>query len=338
MIGFYVNCNSLSEFASILMKFGEIYNVPVAAIYPKDLLDHYYGKPMYGYIWDQGEALRCEIPFPTVIDVGGSVFKRSHNEELAEWVRSNALILRQKSLPKSQLWQAMISGDLSGYAIPTWQENSFELVEKRVQLLHTVFLKPSEGRKGNGTMILCQDAKGSIVSSDRTGEHLFTKEYFDAYIQEIESNNLGHAVLLQPFLDFKLDDQHAVDFRLLRHRGETGEWEEVATYARIGGSALVSNLAQGGYVGDPKEVLQSIAGDKTESLYDEIIYLGQAIPKLIQKYRGNSAFCLGIDVAVDRQSLRPYVLEANTYPGTKYHLYQLAEKRVMFYRHILQKI
>lgn len=342
MIGFYVRYDKLGEFATILLKFGAIYNVPIAAVYAKDLWSHYYGEPLYGYVWDHGEVIKREISMPPIFDIGGSVLKHSTNvnpkNEVAEWIRSQTKVLRQKSLPKSRLWEAMISGNLSEYAIPTWREKSFEMVEKKIQLLHTAFLKPDSGRKGKGAMILCQDAKGSIVSSNYSGDHQFTKDYFDAYMQENKSNNLGHAVLIQPFLDFKLDDQHAVDFRLLRHRGETGDWEEAATYARIGGSALVSNLAQGGYVGDPKEVLQVIAGDNAESLYDELLYLGQTVPKLIQKSLGDEVFCLGIDVAIDRQSLRPYVLEANTYPGTKYHLYQLAEKRVMYYRYLLQKL
>ena len=43
-----------------------------------------------------------------------------------------------------------------------------------------------------------------------------------------------------------------------------------------------------------------------------------------------------IDVGIDRGSLCPYVIEVNTFPGTRFHAWQLAEKRVQYFKYLLQ--
>lgn len=65
--------------------------------------------------------------------------------------------------------------------------------------------------------------------------------------------------------------------------------------------------------------------------------LGQEVPLLVEKFIGEDAFCIGIDVGVDRDTVRPYVIETNALPGTKFHLYQFAEKRVQYYKYLLSK-
>ena len=99
-----------------------------------------------------------------------------------------------------------------------------------------------------------------------------------------------------------------------------------------------TDISQGGYIADSKEILYQIAGDKGEDIYKEIMHIGEELPHLIQKYSDETVFCLGMDIAVDRQSMRPFILEANTYPGAKYPTRQLAEKRVRFYQYLLNNI
>ena len=41
-------------------------------------------------------------------------------------------------------------------------------------------------------------------------------------------------------------------------------------------------------------------------------------------------------MGIDRGSLCPYVIEVNTFPGTRFHAWQLAEKRVQYFKYLLQ--
>ena len=255
-------------------------------------------------------------------------------DEFVDSLTAKINVLQQESLCKENLMKALFRSPFSLYAIPSYYVTNYEEIVQHMQYITKGFLKPTNGKMGISTGKLTHIPKGLQIE-DFNGVHVFSEEFCNDFYKKVESQRFGYG-LLQPCFDFSLDDNHAVDFRLLRHRGLNGEWEEVATYARIGETSLVSNVSQGGYIGDAKVILQQIAGDKADPLYEEIMMLGREIPRLIRQMRGDSVFCLGIDVAVDRETLRPFILEANTYPGTKYHDCQLAESRVRYYKYLLE--
>ena len=342
MIGFVINHQFFQAFADYLLKFGYVNQTPVCAVSMQNLKKCFGGSPLFADIWNGGTLEKdVQIEIPTFLDSGGNVFSEKNAEYFdagfLNWLHDQTTVLTQKSLAKESLAHALLSCDLSLYAIPTWHVSTFSELLNRMQAINRGFLKPISGRKGLGTCKIWSDNRPHFTIRNIDGTFKLTEEWFLTYLARNEKDGLGSSVLLQPCLDFSLDESHAIDFRLLRHRGKNGVWEEVATYARIGATNLVSNVSQGGFIGDPRETLSVIAGDQADSLFDEIMFLGEAIPKLIQRFRGDSVFCLGLDVAVDRSTLRPYILEANTYPGTKYFTCQLAEKRVQYYQYLLEQ-
>lgn len=336
----YVSLQLDALFAEHLMKFCSAYHVPFCRVSFPALLEHYRGKPLLAERWDGCCAAEFSTDLPLFLDAGGRLFTEKRLKKfdagLSSWIQSNCKVLEQKTCAKPELPALMVAGGLSLYAIPTWNISSFHALHSVLKNIKTALIKPGYGRQGFGVFRLKQDENDAIFIQSASGISLFSEEDFVMMLKQNKACRMGDFLLLQPCLDFSLDEGHAVDFRLLRHRGRTGEWEEVATYARIGASSLVSNVSQGGCIADAKEILYDIAKDKADSLYDEIIYIGEALPRLIQEKCGESAFCLGLDIAIDRQSMRPFVLEANIYPGTKYHSYQLAEKRVQFYQYLLE--
>lgn len=338
MVGYVLNNAFFREFSDYLLKFGAAYHVPVCAIPSQNIIKHFHGEPLYAEVWDGGRIAAHEVDFPTYLDTSGKIYSdkyAAHFETgFISWLKSKTSILSQKSISKEKLVIAMLSSELSLYAIPTWHIETYSQLENTLIRLKQGLMKPTSGRKGKGVCKLHME-NGKIIVQTSTSISHFNEECFLSYISDIASNHLGETALLQPCFDFSLDDCHAVDFRLLRHRGRSGEWEEVATYARVGATSLVSNVSQGGFIADARETLQMIAGNSADALYEEIMYIGEALPPLIQRFRGNDAYCLGLDIAIDRQSMRPFVLEANTYPGTKFHICQLAEKRVQYYRYLL---
>lgn len=342
MIGFVINHQFFQAFADYVLKFGYVNQTPVCAVSLQNLKKCFIGSPLFADIWNGGTLEKnVQVEFPTFLDSGSNVFSEKNakyfDSDFLNWLHDHTTVLAQKSLAKEVLAYALLSCDLSLYAIPTWHVSAFSELLTKMQVINRGFLKPISGRKGMGTCKIWSDNKLDFTVRNIDGTFQLTEEWFLTYLARNEKDGLGSSVLLQPCFDFSLDESHAVDFRLLRHRGRTGAWEEVATYARIGTTNLVSNVSQGGFIGDPKETLAMIAGDQADSLFDEIMSLGEAIPKLIQQYRGDSAYCLGLDIAVDRTTLRPYVIEANTYPGTKYFTCQLAEKRVQYYQYLLEQ-
>lgn len=343
MIGFVYSDPKISEFTRSVLKYAFAYSVPVIGIYLDNLVAHFRGDALLGEVWDGNGIASCEINLPEILDAEYNSFSKvalqQYEPEFEIWLKNHTKILMQQaSIPKKDLPAAMLYGGLSHYAIPGWEISDYNDLLLKLKLIPFAILKPTFGRKGKGVYKLRKEADGTVVLQDKEEQKLLTAEFFTRYILQNNETGRGNSALLQPCMDFSYDDTHALDFRLLRHRGRNGAWEEVGTYARIGSSAFVANVSHSGFVADPKSVLRQIAGEKGDSVFDHIMEIGEKLPIIIQKYRGEAAYCLGIDVGVDRRSLQPYVIEANTYPATKYFYRQLTEKRVLFYDYIMNHL
>lgn len=342
IIGFVYCGHSPSELARSILQYSIVYQVPVVAIPFSNLIDHFHGKPLIAEYWnDQCIAFR-ESSLPSILDSEYNSFseKALHQNDAGflDWLKSkNAQLLRQFSCKKEAIPQLLLPTELYPYAIPTWNVSTYPELLRYLSCIKDAVLKPCSGRKGKGVSKLFRQNDGSIILKDKNGKRILNEAVFSEYLSSVQEQNLGNMFLVQPCLDFTLDEDHAVDFRLLRHRGSSGQWEEVATYARIGASSLVSNVSQGGFIADAKETLQTISGDHAETLYEEIMTIGDKLPRVIQNCGKETVFCLGLDIAIDRKTMQPFILEANTYPGTKFHARQLAEKRVQYYKYILNK-
>lgn len=224
--------------------------------------------------------------------------------------------------------------ELAKYAIPTFDLHSFEEFLNYARLLKRSIVKPAAGRKGRYVYRIA-DLDGKIHFLRDDDKKIVTQAVWDEYFSNLRKAKYGFPIL-QPQLSF-LFEGRPVDFRLLVQRSGTGEWEKVAIYARIGESDTVSNLAQGGFVADPMTTLASISPGREEELYQELEYLCLAVPKLIQSKLEKPVACLGIDVGIDCDTLQPYVIEANTFPGTKYHTWDLAHKKVQYFKYLIDK-
>lgn len=343
MIGYITANPTVSKpFTDCLLKFASLYQVPFCVISLEQLLAHFSGAPLIGQIWDNGSIIESSnIPLPSILDSETCFFQKKfdsyYTPGFLSWIQDNCNIIKQRSIPKQLLPSLLTSYNMAEYAIPTWSVASYDELIDLFHYSDYIFLKPISGRKGRGTFRVRKSSEHTIFIKDANREQVLSAQAFNDMLTEINISKLGNTFLAQPCLDFSLDDRHAVDFRLLRHIGKSGEWEEVATYARIGASSLVSNVSQGGFIADAKDTIQMIAGSKLTEIFDEIIHLGNVLPRLIQSKLQNDVFCLGLDIAIDRKTLCPYVLEANTYPGTRFHQYQLAEKRVQYYQYYFEK-
>lgn len=224
------------------------------------------------------------------------------------------------------------SAELSKYAIPTFDLHSYDEFLNYARLLKKCIVKPAGGRQGKYVYRIA-NSDGNVYFLRDNENVLVTQAFWDEYTAKLREAKLGIPIL-QPRLNFCYEGR-TVDFRLLVQRGGTGEWEKVAIYARIGESDTVSNLAQGGFVADPMTVLSSIAPGQEEALYQELEYLCDAVPRLIQSAKEKPLACLGIDVGIDCDTLQPYIIEANTYPGTKYHTWNLAHKKVQYFKYLI---
>lgn len=339
IIGFVYPGVTCTDTARSILLHAAAYQIPVIAFSFPHLLSHFHGNPLIAERWDGKHIVSFETVLPSILDSEKNIFTKKnlqpYGTEFSAWLKKDTRLLVQYSVKKEAIPQILLPTDLCSYMIPTWRVSSYSRLLQQLSFVKDAILKPDMGRQGMGVCKLSRQADGSVILQNKDGQESLTEALFSELLKAIPAKGLGEYFLLQPCLDFSLDESHAVDFRLLRHIGQDGTWEETATYARVGASALVSNVSQGGFIADARETLQSIAGAQTDALYDEIMTIGEKLPPLIQSRGDATVFCLGMDIAIDRKTMRPFILEANTYPGTKFHARQLAESRAAYYSYLM---
>lgn len=323
-------------FHRALLLLCHAYDIPVG-YFPVSTLtvdgDALSGEAIY---WDGTAFSSTHARLPAIVDNGsplrGSAMHQIPDAVMERLVRGG--VLSNGAVGKAGLSELLMMSGLAAYAIPTREVKSYEQMLSVLALWGHCIYKPKGGRKGRGVLELQQTESGELLFSSATDSGILTPAQYTALRERFPEYQ---TYLMQPRLDFHTAEGHALDFRLLVSRGAGGDWETVAIYPRIGASGVVSNVSRGGYIGDAEEVLQVEFPDAAERLHEELISLAEQIPRLIQSILSAPVCCLGIDVGIDRASLQAYVIEANTFPGTKYHAYPLAQARLRYYRHLLDR-
>lgn len=339
MIGFVQVGGMSGDLILLLSQFAYAKKVPFCHFSLEAVDSCMEGKPLLAKQWNGEGYTTIETVFPKYVDqstaICGRGAKKLYGEERCTWVDSHAKILRQKSFHKDQLVTAMFLNGLGEYAIPSYLVTSYEEICTRLGYIHPAIIKPVNGKQGKLVFKLVK--KGDrLFAEDQFGLNDFNEKFCQDYFSNVKSE-FGGDVILQPFLDFRYDNDRVLDFRLFRQRGADGRWEEVATFGRIGSNAITSNFHTGGSMIEADMALKNIAPEKADALLEEIMMLGEKLPLLAEKYYGEDAFCIGFDIAVDRQTLHPYVMESNLTPGLRFIQYQYADHRVNYYKYLLSK-
>ena len=329
-----VNPNrEIDKDSDALMRLCVSYDVP-AYLYCLFDLDIKNGTvPAKVWTGNDYKSVTTEVPlFSECRFLPGKRMRECIGDELSEFLTEKTILIENHALPKAILSQVLLLSDLYRFAVPTYTVTNYDQAILHAHMFKSAILKPSCGRQGREVYKLTE--KNGVIYQTRDVETVFTRQDFFDYQARIAAMRFGEPIM-QPFLNLTLDEEHSVDFRLLVSRGGTGDWELVASHSCIGAKNIVSNIAQGGYMGDTDETLQMISLERAASLKQDLLMISEELPKVIQSHCKKTICCLGIDVGIDRDSFQPYILEANTLPGTDFHLWNLAEKKVQYFRYLL---
>lgn len=336
MIGLVYATEHSKATTHCLQTLAASYGVPLCAYNIMDLEPDRPTVP--ARVWENGKYQSIETEIPTFSDM---VFGRLSFADEPEFVRRNrwlqehTTVVDNPGVLKSGVSALMMQSSLAPYAIPTYKPNSYEELMRLLSLLPRAIVKPVGGCMGIGVYHITRRGSTFVMEGSKEQKEL-TPTQWEEYVALLKEKKFG-APILQPRLDFSFDEKHTVDFRLLVARGGSGDWETVDIYPRIGSNRVVSNVSQGGFIGDAMEVLAFLSREKAMELLADLKRIAAELPPLLQAQREKPIAVLGIDVGIDRESLQPFVLEANTKPGTKFHLWKLAEKKVQYYQYLLSR-
>ena len=178
---------------------------------------------------------------------------------------------------------------------------------------------------------------GKLCYSTPEGGGELTRALFSEYY-----GAAGYAeddlLLLEPCLNILNDDGRAVDFRCLVSLNGEGKWQNVMTYARIGGTGVASNFSHGGSLNFAEDVLEMLIPGHSAEKLEEIDRVAIQVAEFVQKESPNPVSWLGLDVCIDRPSNQIYVIEANSKPGTKLvGPWPLSLVRAQYFRFLLSQ-
>lgn len=308
-----------------------------AYIYPISEINTYRDK---GYInahqWKDGKLKNCQTDLPKYTEICSSSSNTAQAYPVDfRWLKEHTTLTDDFGLSKAALQQALLKSDLSPYAIPTFCFKTYSELCNLLRAIPNAIVKPAGGKKGLGIMkLLTLQGKTSYFTHNSSGE--LSQDSFDCYVTSMDAHNVN-ALLLEPCINIKNNEGKAVDFRCLVSLDGNGEWTNVLTYARIGGSGVASNFSDGGSLNFALEVLEQLVPGQGEEKLAEINRVALDVAKLVQKTSTNVVSWLGLDICLDNDSHQVYVIEANSKPGVKFvGPWPLALVRAQYLKYLLQ--
>lgn len=329
--------HSIGERNDALLKAAYLYQVPAYIYRISDIEEYIRTGKIFALSWDGGAYRDCYVDLPMFTEIFCSmagVAREFPNEY--KWLLENTYITDSIGLGKNSFQQRLLRSDLTQYAIPTVVIDSYEELQRTSIIFPTAFLKPCNGRKAKGAMKL-QTKNGILYYSTPEGSGILTPQVFREYY-----SNAGFGakirLMVEPCLNILNDEGRAVDFRCLVSLNGEGKWQNVLTYARIGGSGVASNFSHGGSLNFAEDVLEMlIPGHGAEKL-EEINRVALQVAEFVQKESPNPVSWLGLDICVDRPSNQVYVIEANSKPGTKLvGPWPLSLVRAQYFKYLLSQ-
>ncbi len=309
------NPEEISERAAVTLQANYLYGVESYAFSYLEVRTYLEKGYINAFRWESGEFIKVRIDFPKYIDIpfGVKYIKQNYAEEY-DWIKKHTILLDEQAIDKYSLQREMLTSELSPYAIPTFPLTAYDDLVKMLGVFPQAIIKPMGGTKAAGLMKLDkQDETICYSTRDCTGE--FSRTVFEEHRKMI-----GEQVvfLFEPRLNILNDAGRAVDFRCLVALNGNAEWQNVLTYARIGGSNVASNFSDGGSLNFAIEVLEQMVPGMATEKPDEINAVALKVAKFIQSRSSLLSCRLGIDICLDRNTNRVYVIEANAKPGTKF--------------------
>lgn len=329
--------DEIGERNDALLKAAYLYGVPAYIYNISELIDYKQNGKIRALFWNSGEYCERYIELPKYTEIYcGIVSLRARYPEETSILKELTAITDDTGLFKFDFQRKLLFSELSQYAIPTILIKSFEELISNASMFPISFLKPYGGRKAKGAMRI-EKKNEMLCYSTPEGSGVLTREVFVEYYTAAGFNE-NSLLLLEPCLNILNDEGRAVDFRCLVSLNGEGKWQNVLTYARIGGSGVASNFSHGGSLNFAEEVLETlIPGHGAEKL-EEINRVALQVADFVRKESPNPVSWLGLDVCVDRPSNQIYVIEANSKPGAKFvGPWPLAIVRAQYFKYLLSQ-
>ncbi len=324
----------LGERAAASLQANYLYGVESYAIATSEIKTYVEKGYVNAFKWEEGHFVKCQTDLPKYIDIPWSVSRiRREKPEIYFWLRENTTIIDEQAIDKYHLQRGLLTSEISANAIPTFPLTGYDTLLKLLDVIPKAIVKPVGGTKASGLMSV--DKVGDEIRyATRQGQGILTEEVFSQYSDALKNKS---TLLFEPRLNILNNAGRAVDFRCLVSRNGDAEWQNVLTYARIGGSNVASNFSDGGSLNYADEVLEQLVPGQAKEKLEEINALALNVARFIENNSSIPCCRLGIDICIHRDTNRVHVIEANSKPGVKFvGPWPLSLVMAQYYKFILE--
>ncbi|MGF7071352.1 glutathione synthase/RimK-type ligase-like ATP-grasp enzyme [Priestia megaterium] len=273
-----------------------------------------------GYVYRADRWVYSEVPFP------GIVHNRIHarkTEQTADF-QTFKTFLKEHDVPFFNArylnkWTVFQQLKDVVYLLPylpkTYQLRSRQDLLDALEIHDDVFLKPVHGSQGKNIFKISKKEK--YILDYTTFTQTYEKEYESLYdlFETLYSQLKRQGFLIQEGISLQTYKQCPFDFRILCHKKDDLTWKITSIVTRVSKPGnFVSNLARGGDIHPPQQVLTQLYDSKTTrhilSLLKEI-----AIEICTQLSHPSELYAeFGIDLAIDQEG-KPWIIEVNVKPS-----------------------
>lgn len=287
-----------------------------------------------GKIFLNNQWVKIEVPIPKCIDVNPYLY--FSNKKVMGYLNRNSILSPNQFgiISKDKLQRKLLeSGKVNYLAIPTSKISNFNDLLDYVIRFKKVVVKPKNGLQGKNVYVLKVKDNDFLLGLQKSEEKV-TQEQLQIFYEE-SLHNKGY--LIQKYISSTNIHGDPYDCRIHLEKDGQGEWKVLRNYIRIGiGQKVVSNINQGGGIGDLKPFLQSNFPSDWKKVRSRIRKIGKVLPYEIEKVLDNKFSTMGIDVGIDKGG-NPYVFEINSYPIVSPVLADVAMTRAEYYKYVLEK-
>ncbi len=280
-------------------------------------------------VWTVNGFVREVTEFPHYVEFGGGA--GDYRKLLAD----ETTIIDDYKLTKNQVSDFLLTTKFAPCIIPTVHTHNPVRVLSCSMMYDEIIIKPVEGARGERINCLKVCDEG-FVFTDTEGV-VKALNYQDSlnYINELYN---GKPLIIQPRMKFLNKDGRIMDFRINVEKNGKGEWSTVFMIARTSRGSIVSNISAGGYVSEAKKTLEIDFGENAQSLIEKFTEIAKDLPPLIEEASQCNMLSLGIDVAVDAETLQSYIIEVNVIPQVHYHKSAYVSTKADYFAYLTKQI
>lgn len=301
--------NGLQNNFKDLINTGKKYGALVFVFTPHDV--NWNNKTIHGRIYDFGlkRYKRYHFPFPNVIY--NRIPTRYHENKIlyqnciAKFLKISKLTLFNPCFfNKEDVYnQLASSSNIKRYLPDTHKYQSKKEFLNMLELYHTIYLKPTTGKKGKGIM---------KVESDKESKRYKLYYYEGKEVKMFQTSSMerlwnkvckkvNSSYIMQQAAILAKIDKCPFDFRVLVQKNRIGVWQVSGVGIRVAGNpkSFTTHVPRGGKIDTPKNILPKIFPEKkAEEILSKVKQLAVAIASKLENhyvYLGEVSMDIGVD-------------------------------------------